>query len=421
LEKKGMPEFLTLLPPDEAKAKWMASIQIKPGSEEIDTVLSLGRVTANPVYAPDPLPPFTRSSVDGFALIAADTHGASDSLPAYLQVIGEVMMGVPPNFNLLHGQSARIHTGGMLPHGADAVIMIEHTQIVQDGEVEVLRPVAYGENILRKGEDVAQGEEIIPSGIILRPAEIGGLMALGLTRVQVVRKPRVGIISTGDEVISPDTVQRPGQVRDINSYSLGALVEESGGLSVRFGIVPDDESKLRNVIADALGATEIVVVTAGSSASVRDITAKVINDLGEPGVIVHGVNVRPGKPTILAACTDPSTGINKAIIGLPGNPVSALVIARMFIVPLIDKWLGMKPPNIPELIKARLVVNLLSQTGREDWIPVRLRLGDELPEADPVFGKSNLIFSLVRADGLLRIPADATGLSAGEKVDVLLF
>lgn len=416
-----MPEFLTLLPPAEAKAKWMASIQIKPGSEEIDTLLSLGRVTANPIYAPYPLPPFTRSSVDGYALIAADTHGASDSLPAYLQVIGEVLMGMTPNLSLLSGQSAKIHTGGMVPPGADAVVMIENTQMVQAGEIEVLRPVAYGENILKKGEDVSQGEEIIPSGAMIRPAEIGGLMGLGLTRVHVVRKPRVAIISTGDEVIPPESLQHPGQVRDINSYSLSALVEKAGGVALRFGIVPDDENKLKRVVAEALATTDIVMVTAGSSASVRDITSKVINDLGEPGVIVHGVNVRPGKPTILAACTDSITGINKAIIGLPGNPVSALVIAWMFIVPLIDKWLDKKQPNIPELFRARLLVNILSQAGREDWVPVRIIKGNGLPEADPIFGKSNLIFSLVRADGLLRIPADATGLSAGENVDVMLF
>jgi molybdopterin molybdotransferase len=198
-------------------------------------------------------------------------------------------------------------------------------------------------------------------------------------------------------------------------------VEEVGGVAVRFGIFPDDESQLRNVVAKALETTEIVVVTAGSSASVRDLTSKVINDLGKPGVIVHGVNVRPGKPTILAASADSITGFNKAIIGLPGNPVSALVIARMFIVPLIEKWLDLKRPHINALIRARLSINLPSQAGREDWVPVRVNIKDGLSEAEPVFGKSNLIFSLVRADGLLKIPADATGLSAGESVDIMLF
>lgn len=416
-----MPEFLTLLPPDEAMALWMANIHILPRSEEIVAVQSLGRVTANPIFAPYPLPPFARSSVDGYAIIATDTHGASDSLPAYLQIAGEVRMGQEPHFSLGSGQAATIHTGGMLPSGADAVVMIEHTQKVRSGEIEVLKPVAQGENVLRMGEDIEQGEEVIPAGAFLRPSEIGGLMALGLTKVRVSRKPTVGIISTGDEVVPPEAHQQPGQVRDINSYSLSALVEECGGIAVRYGIVPDDEIILQRIIAESLEATDLIVITAGSSASFRDITSQVINRLGSPGVLVHGVNVRPGKPTILAACNDSITGINKPIIGLPGNPVSALVIARLFIVPLIEKWLGVKRSVIHRCIKARLMVNLPSQAGREDWVPVRIRINEELPDADPIFGKSNLIFSLVRADGLLRIPPDATGLSAGELVDVSLF
>lgn len=416
-----MPEFLTLVSPDQALALWMAYLQTPPSFEDIKTVQSLGRVTANPVYAPHPLPPFTRSSVDGYAVIATDTYGASDSLPAYLKIAGEVRMGIEPDFVLHKGQAAVIHTGGMLPPGADAVVMIEHTQSIHSGEIELLKSVAYGENMLRMGEDVAQGEQIIPAGVFLRSAEIGGLMALGITELQVVRKPRVGIISTGDEVIPPDAIPTSGQVRDINSYSLSALVEESGGIAVRYGIVPDDEIVLKNIVVEALDSVEIVAITAGSSASVRDITSQVINSLGVPGVLVHGVNVRPGKPTILAACNTPTSGIYKAIIGLPGNPVSALVIARLFIVPLIEKWLGVKRREIHEHLKARLMINLPSQAGREDWIPVRVNLVDGLLQAEPIFGKSNHIFSLVRADGLLKIPADATGLSAGESVDVILF
>jgi molybdopterin molybdotransferase len=309
----------------------------------------------------------------------------------------------------------------MLPAGADAVVMVEHTQIISPEELEVLKPVSHGENILKTGEDVKQGEEIIPSGVVLRPQEIGGLMALGLTRVQVARKPRVGIISTGDEVIPPEAKLAPGQVRDINSYSLSALVEDAGAVAQRYGIVPDVESVLQKKVEAALKDNEIVVITAGSSASVRDLTSKVINNIGNPGVLVHGVNVRPGKPTILAASFDTSAGINKAIIGLPGNPVSALVIARLFLIPLIHKWLQVNRSISFDHIKARLIINLPSQAGREDWVPVRINLKDGLPEAEPIFGKSNLIFSLVRADGLLKIPPDATGLPAGEIVDVIIF
>lgn len=416
-----MPEFLNLLPPSEAMDIWMSNIHILPIPEEIDTVISLGRITSRSIIAPYPMPPFSRSSVDGYAIIAADTFGASDSLPAYLKIAGEVTMGSEPKIALNSGQSVLIHTGGMLPAGADAVVMVEHTQIISPEELEVLRPVSHGENILKTGEDVKQGEEIIPSGVVLRPQEIGGLMALGLTRVQVAHKPRVGIISTGDEVIPPEAKLAPGQVRDINSYSLSALVEDAGGVAQRYGIVPDVESVLQKKVEAALKDNEIVVITAGSSASVRDLTSQVINNIGKPGVLVHGVNVRPGKPTILAACFDTSAGINKAIIGLPGNPVSALVIARLFIVPLIHRWLQINRSISFDHIKARLTINLPSQAGREDWVPVRINLKDGLPEAEPIFGKSNLIFSLVRADGLLKIPPDATGLPAGEIVDVIIF
>jgi molybdopterin molybdotransferase len=303
----------------------------------------------------------------------------------------------------------------MLPEGSDAVVMVEHTQSARPGEVEVLRAVAVGENLLKIGEDVAQGDEVIPSGVWLRPAEIGGLMALGLTRVQVARRPRVGLLSSGDEVVPPESELKPGQVRDINAYTLSALVESVGGAPVRYGIIPDQAEALRSTAARALGECDVVVITAGSSASARDLTAQVIGELGAPGVLVHGVNVRPGKPTILASCE------GKAVIGLPGNPVSALIIASLFVSPVVEALLGIKATRPRSGVSARLALNLPSQAGREDWIPVRLVPEGEGYLAEPVFGKSNLIFSLSRADGLLRIPPDATGLAAGEIVQVWLF
>jgi len=360
---------------------------------------------------------------------AVDTYGASDSLPAYLHLEGEVPMGAEAGLSLGAARCALIHTGGMLPEGADAVVMVEHTQSVRPGEVEILRAVAVGENVLKVGEDVGEGQEVIPAGTCLRPAEIGGLMALGIMQVTVARQPRVGILSSGDEIVSPEAQLAPGQVRDVNSYSLSALVQGSGGVAVRYGILPDQTQALRQCAAQALGECDLVVITAGSSASARDLTAQVINELGPPGVLVHGVNVRPGKPTILAICQ------GKAVIGLPGNPVSALVIASLFIVPVVEKLLGLKPARPRPSLLARLSLNLASQAGREDWVPVRLlpetqgaehTLGSlsanlaHLLRAEPVFGKSNLIFTLARADGLVRIPPDATGLSAGEIVEVIL-
>lgn len=408
-----MPEFLTLLPPQEGLELLLSQLRMTTGVEEVQTSQALGRVTSHAVMAPHPLPAFPRATVDGYALRAADTFGASDSLPAYLRLIGEVPMGADAGFSLEPHTCALIHTGGMLPQGSDAVVMVEHTQGSRPEEVEVLRACAPGENVLKVGEDVQEGELILPPGVRLRPAEIGGLMALGLTSVQVRRPPKLGILSSGDEVVAPEIEPGPGQVRDVNAYTLSALALHAGGAPVRYGIVPDQAKALRTVAQKALEECDVVVITAGSSASTRDLTAEVIHSLGAPGVLVHGVNVRPGKPTILAACD------GKAVIGLPGNPVSALVIAWLFVVPVIENLLGLTRRLRPQ-VRARLAINLSSQAGREDWIPVRLDYSQRQPVADPVFSKSNLIFGLARADGLVRIPPDATGLAAGEEVDVFL-
>lgn len=417
-----MPEFLTLLPPDAAREKLLASLSpIEMDSESIEVVSSLGRVTAENIIAAHPLPEFQRTAVDGYAVRARDTFGATDSLPTYLHLIGEVPMGQEPGFSIQAGRCALIHTGGMLPGGADAVIMLEHTQLIQPSEgatpseVEIFRSVADGENLIRIGEDVAANQVVIPKGTEIRPAEIGGLMALGIGSVPVVRRPRVALISTGDEIIAPSETPRPGQVRDINSYTLGALVEKFGGVAVRYGIIADNFQLLKEAAESALSKCEVVIITAGSSASTRDMTAEVIDTLGEPGVLVHGINTRPGKPTILGVCR------GRAVIGLPGNPVSALVNGYLFVVPVLKKILGLAPkPNT--LVRVKLTVNLPSQAGREDWLPVKItRSGpDSQNLAEPIFWKSNLIFTLTSADGLLRIPPDATGFPAGEMVEVML-
>lgn len=410
-----MPEFLTLLPPDDARRLLLDAMgESHPESEVIDTAQSLGRVTAAPVVAPHPLPEFPRSTVDGYAVCAHDTFGASDSLPAYLRLVGEVPMGAAPTFSLQPGQAALIHTGGMLPHGADAVVMLEYTQPAGADEIEIQRAVADGENILRIGEDVAQGQVVLPAGHRIRPAEVGGLMALGIIELRVVKKVRVGLISTGDEVIPADARPHPGQVRDINSHTLAALVKQAGGEPVHYGILPDRFEALAQASAQALMECDMVVITAGSSASTRDMTAAVIDQLGAPGVLVHGINTRPGKPTILGVCN------GKAVVGLPGNPVSALVNGVLFVVPVIEKLLGLPQDGPRASVQARLTVNLASQAGREDWWPVRLVADGADWLAEPVFGKSNLIFTLAAADGLLMIPADATGLNAGSRVDIFL-
>lgn len=412
-----MPEFLHLLPPEEARQRLFAHLPPPSlASERLPTLEALGRVLASPIRAPQALPAFSRASVDGYAVRARDTFGASESLPAYLTLIDEVPMGQTPAFALRPGTCALIHTGGALPEGADAVVMLEHTQRIGD-EIEVLRAVAPGENIIQPGEDVQEGEEVIPAGHILRPAEIGGLMALGILEVEVWKRPRLGLISSGDEVIPPQHTPKPGQVRDINTYSLAALILQYGGEPRPYGIVPDQPQALQQTAEQALRECDALIITAGSSASTRDMTAGVIQSLGAPGVLVHGINTRPGKPTILGVCD------GKAVIGLPGNPVSALVNGYLFVRPLLDYLLS-RPADRPQMVvRARLTVNLPSQAGREDWWPVRLIRSDSDPSlwlAEPIFGKSNLIFTLVRADGFLRIVPDATGLEAGQEVEVMI-
>lgn len=433
-----MPEFLTLIPPDEARALLLSHLAGPlADSVSIDSLQALGRVLAADVSAPHPLPEFPRSSVDGYAVSASDTFGASESLPAYLTLIGEIPMGAPADLTLGPAQCALIHTGGMLPSNADAVVMLEYTQTIHrkereenqkknlanlaglavNSEIEISRAVAVGENVIQIGEDVRAGQIVLPRGTSLREAEIGGLMALGIISVRVARRPKIGLISSGDEIVEPESTAGSGKVRDVNAYTLAALVTRAGGEPVRYGIIPDDFSALQAAAQKALAECDAVIITAGSSASTRDMTADVIRTLGAPGVLVHGINTRPGKPTILGAAD------GKAVIGLPGNPVSALVNGFLFVKPVVEKLLGLLPRPRPTVM-ALLTLNLASQAGREDWWPVKLIVNRkskiENYEAEPIFGKSNLIFTLAQADGLLRIPPDATGLSAGEVVEVFL-
>jgi len=407
-------EFFNVLPPDPALAEVFKHLPAAVQAEVIPTVEALDRVTAGPVPSPSALPAFPRSTMDGYAVRAQDTFGASATLPAYLNVIGEVPMGRAPTLTLSTGAAAIVHTGGMIPDGADAVVMIEHTQATRENEIEVVKAVAVGENVLRVGEDVAEGATVIEGGVRLRPQDLGGLMALGITSVAVAPRPRFGILATGDEVVSPESAGvGPGQIRDINSYSVSGLVERAGGIPVRYGIAPDKFESLLAISSRALSESDGLILSAGSSVSVRDMTGDVINRLGTPGVLVHGVAVKPGKPSLLAVCG------GKPVFGLPGNPVSALVIAELFVKPTIERMQGLK--TVVRHIRAKLTRNIASEAGREDYVPAKLIDRDGETFAEPVFGKSNLIFTLIRADGIIHIPLNANGLSAGEMVEVRLF
>jgi molybdopterin molybdotransferase len=410
-----MPELSTVLPPLSALQKLLAQITSAVPTETIETPLALNRVLAEAPIARSPLPAFSRSTMDGYAVRARDTFGASEAIPAYLTVVGESLMGGTPTRSIERGETLIIHTGGMLPDGADAVVMIERTQKTTEHEIEVMRAVAPGENVLQVGEDVHPGDPLFPIGHLLRPQDLGGLMALGLTSITVARRPRVGILATGDEVIDPHAEPLPGQVRDVNTYSIGGLVERAGGVAQSGGIIRDNFEALYEAARNLLDRSDTLVLSAGSSVSVRDMTSDVIDKLGQPGVLVHGVSIKPGKPTILAVCD------GKPVFGLPGNPVSAMVVGDLFITPTLWKLQGCDHPPLRQTIRARLSHNLASVPGRVDYIQVKLIERDGELWADPVFGKSNLIYTLVKADGMLIIPNDANGIAVGELVDVRLF
>jgi molybdopterin molybdotransferase len=408
-------ELFNVRTPPDALSVLLGQLPARVQIEEVPTWEALDRVLSEDVHAPGDLPTFRRSTMDGFAVRAADTFGATEGLPAYLEIVDEVFMGRAPRTALGTGQCARIATGGMLPDHADAVVMVEQTQEVGPSTIEALRAVAPGENVVQIGEDVRAGDPILPRGHRVRPQDVGGLVALGITCVPVARRLRVGIVSGGDELVAPEQEPGPAQIRDINSYTLSALIRRDGHTPSLAGIFPDEYAALESAARTALAGNDVVILSAGSSVSARDMTAQVVDSLGEPGVLVHGVSLKPGKPTILGVCA------GKPVFGLPGNPVSCMVTYDLFVAPTLAHLSGaVAPPRTT--VTARLSRNIASATGREDYIQVRLERGrDGGLDAVPVFGKSNLIFTLIRADGMLKIPLDAGGLPAGAQVEVVLF
>ncbi|MBI5927807.1 MAG: molybdopterin molybdotransferase MoeA [Chloroflexi bacterium] len=391
-------------------AHWSPSYQ----SVILDPRAALGRILAEPIYSPERLPYFARSTMDGYAVRAADTFGATQSLPAYLTCVGSIQMGQVAEISIKAGQCAEIFTGAMLPAHADAVVMMERTQKLSEAEIEILAPVAPGENVVQIGEDIETGATTLPAGHRLRPEDIGGLLAVGVLAIKVAVPPRVGILSGGDELVPPEVIPAPGQIRDINGPMLAALVQQTGGHPVLLGIAKDETADYHSRARAGFAEVDMLLMTAGSSVSSRDLTRDVIGGLGQPGILQHGLAVKPGKPTILAVCD------GKPVIGLPGNPVSALLVARQIVVPLLRYGLGQKPIP-PVCIHATLTHNIASVTGREDTIPVRLIERDGNWQAEPLFGKSNLIFTLVRADGVVHIPLNSNGFKAGTPVEVMVF
>ena len=324
-------------------------------------------------------------------------------------------MGQPSDLILTRGNIAKVHTGSMLPEGSDAVVMVENTQIVDAQTIEIVRPVAPGENILQVGDDIAKGQIILPEGHLMRAQDIGGLMGLGITELNVYGRPKVVIISTGDELIPPNKDLTPGKIRDINTYSLAALTLQSGAIPLTTPIIGDSFEELLDTARKSILEADMLVISAGSSVSSRDLTSAVISNLGDPGILVHGISIKPGKPTILASIE------GKPVVGLPGNPVSALVIFDIFCIPSIYMLSGCSTPPDKPNVDARITHNLASIPGREDYIPVKLRTEGEILLADPIFGESNLITTVMKADGLIKIPLDKSGIYQGEIVNAKMF
>jgi molybdopterin molybdotransferase len=393
-----------------------------PGIETVPLAAAHRRVAARLIAAPHDLPEFDRSVVDGYAVRARDTFGASSGLPAYLNVVGEVLMGQGTDLSLDAGQTVRIATGGMLPGNADAVVMIEYTETPAEGLVEVTRPAAPGEHVVRRGDDVRAGETLIPEGRRLRPHDLGALAGLGILDVAVFVRPRVALLPTGDEIVPPDATPAPGQVRDVNTTALAAAVEVAGGVPLPLPIVPDQPECLREALAAAMTGSDLVLISGGSSVGARDGTLDALLSFPDSELLLHGIAIRPGKPVIIARVGE------RLLFGLPGNPVSALVVFDQFAKPHLRRLGGEGIPlsTLPLLptsptLDARLAVNVASEAGKEDYVRVRLRREGQETVAEPVLGKSALIATMVEADGMVIIPEGVEGVEAGALVRVELF
>lgn len=389
-----------------------------PEVESLGIEFAYGRVLSEDIISPENLPGFNRSTMDGYAVHSADTFGASDTMPVYLELRGQVMMGRSPDISIGRGETVQIPTGGMLPEGADSVVMFEYTNRVDDTMVEMMKAVSPNENVILADEDVKAGEIVLRSGRRLKPQDIGALAGLGVLEVSVYRKPTVTIIGTGDEVVSPEEPLSPGKVRDINSYNLAGLITALNTVARRKGIVEDDFDRLKNAVGEAVAESDMVLITGGSSVGTKDYTSRVIDELGSPGVLFHGVAMKPGKP-LIAGVVD---GV--PVFGLPGHPAAITVSFDTFIEPLLVKMTGERTPcHIPSrrTVRALFSRNLSSSSGREEHVRVAVEKRDDALWAVPVLGKSGLVRTLVRADGIVIIPMNKSGVYEGEEVEVRLF
>jgi len=383
-------------------------------SEIVSLSDGLGRVIAVDIMAKEDLPPFSRSTVDGFAARSADTFGANEATPALFMISGEVAMGKGSMIELQPGQAVVIPTGGMLPAGADTVVMLEYTEQHDASTLMVLKMAAPGENIVTKGDDIKTGAIIVKQGQKLAPQHIGALAACGWAFIPVVSRVKVAILSTGDELVDIHECLQSGQIRDVNSYALGAMLSEIGCVVQPMGIVKDSFEQFCHALSAAVSTCQLVVISGGSSVGARDYTDRAISALSTPGVLIHGIAVKPGKPTIFGMVG------SIPIFGLPGHPVAAMTVCQQLVKVAARTLMGQKQAPDTFGIPAVLTRNLPSVPGRDDFINIRLGKLEGKYTATPILGKSGLISTMSEADGMVHITADKSGLYQGEIVEVLL-
>ncbi len=384
-------------------------------TETVDLDQAPGRVTAEALKAPEALPPFDRSLMDGYAVRGADVASARETAPVFLEVVGAVEMGAPAGAAIGSGQAVAVPTGAMLPAGADAVVMIEHTRELGDGRIEVLKASAPGQHLLSQGEDLAAGAELLPAGRRLAALDLGALAACGLARIPVVARPTVAILSTGDELVAPHTPAplEPGKVRDTNASTLAAQVRAAGGQPLLAGRVADVRTELREATDRARRGADMVLLSGGSSVGARDHTASVLSELAGADLLVEGIALSPGKPTLLADLD----GV--PAFGMPGHPVSSFVVFHVVVRDLLARLAGERRPRPRPSLTGTLTANVPGSPGRETWLRVRIEAGPSgEPRVVPVPGTSAVYTSLLSSDGLLRVPAEQEGFAAGQTVTV---